>query len=671
MIRKIILLIFLILASSVCFATNIYFATSGNDITGNGTIATPYATIAKLNTLIGTLTPGDSALFKRGDTFTGTVTPPPNGSPGNAVVIGPYGTGARPILTGLATMSGWSNLGSNIWEISCNSGATLDLVMIGGTITAQGRTPDVGSYYNVDSHTDLDGSLIGTITSSSFSGQNWVGAEVVVRSSAYTLDRNRVTIHSGTAITYKSRSLHNAENNAKLFIQGHVGTLTAQNEWYYNPVAHTLRMYSTTNPDALSVSAAIYDYGVNDNTSSDVNFYGLKFIGYDSIALNLLHATRTLISYCDFDAIGSDAIVDSFGVRFWAYNNNFTRIANTAFAVRRAEYTRFMYNTIDGCGLIKGMNLSFNQQMDGVMVENEGDSLMVMYNSIQNVGYCGIRFMGTNAQIMFNYINNYGLTVSDGGGIYTNGEYGLSNQRVIAYNIVRNGYGNHDMSATTTPGGVPPIYIDDNGGNVDIYHNTCEGGSRYGIFLHNARDINIAYNRLYNSAELAAIGMIHDGGGNVIRYVNIHHNYIYNTGTSRMFYLSTNAADITSFGTFDNNYFSRSTTTNLFLVNDGGVDTHYTFASWKSTFTGWDAASAFTTVIDDSMRLVYNVTAGAQGQSLGASYRDLIGTNYASNITLDGYAGEILRKITTIAGTAVDFVVPYYRGRERRTIIIN
>ena len=50
-------------------AASYYFSSLGNDATGNGSLATPWQSIGKLNSL--SLRPGDNALFRAGDTFTG------------------------------------------------------------------------------------------------------------------------------------------------------------------------------------------------------------------------------------------------------------------------------------------------------------------------------------------------------------------------------------------------------------------------------------------------------------------------------------------------------------------------------------------------------------------------------------------------------------------------
>jgi len=52
-------------------ATPYYFSTSGNDANTGITAASPFKTLTKLNALV--LKPGDSILFKCGDTFRGQI----------------------------------------------------------------------------------------------------------------------------------------------------------------------------------------------------------------------------------------------------------------------------------------------------------------------------------------------------------------------------------------------------------------------------------------------------------------------------------------------------------------------------------------------------------------------------------------------------------------------
>src|SRR5438094_4151506 len=76
--------------------------------------ATPWRTVNKLNAYFSNLQPGDSVLFKRGETFYGQLDIGQSGTATAPIVISAYGSGAKPILTGFTTVSDWASLGSGI-----------------------------------------------------------------------------------------------------------------------------------------------------------------------------------------------------------------------------------------------------------------------------------------------------------------------------------------------------------------------------------------------------------------------------------------------------------------------------------------------------------------------------------------------------------------------------
>lgn len=123
-----------------------YFSSStGNDNTGNGTLATPYQTLIKLQSIITngnvTFQPGDSVLFKKGDVFangyTGTsgfeyvscswINDPrygytsPSGTAAKPIIITSYGVGAKPNFyfpTASSPIRGNSQIQHNIFEFA-------------------------------------------------------------------------------------------------------------------------------------------------------------------------------------------------------------------------------------------------------------------------------------------------------------------------------------------------------------------------------------------------------------------------------------------------------------------------------------------------------------------------------------------------------------------------
>jgi hypothetical protein len=100
-----------LLLSAICSkAANYYISTSiGNDSrtsTQAQSPSSPWQTITKLNSVMSGIHPGDSILFRKGDTFPipesvnrGGLLVTVSGTAGAPIVIGAYGTGAAPILT--------------------------------------------------------------------------------------------------------------------------------------------------------------------------------------------------------------------------------------------------------------------------------------------------------------------------------------------------------------------------------------------------------------------------------------------------------------------------------------------------------------------------------------------------------------------------------------------
>src|SRR6187549_2607541 len=192
------ILVFLLCLCGYANATNYYFSSTGNDGAAGTSPTTAWQTISKFNSFFSSLQPGDSVLFRRGDSFSGAMNISRSGASSSPIIIGAYGSGAKPVITGLATVSGWTNSG-NTWT-SNNAVSTLsrvNIVVINNVNTAMGRWPNTG-YSTIDSHS---GNY--SITDNSLpASPNWTGAEVVIRRNRWTIDRSSISSHSGNTINY-------------------------------------------------------------------------------------------------------------------------------------------------------------------------------------------------------------------------------------------------------------------------------------------------------------------------------------------------------------------------------------------------------------------------------------------------------------------------------------
>ncbi len=78
--------------------------------------ATPWKSLSKLNSFFSSLQPGDSVLLKRDDVFFGCLQVASSGDAGNPIVVGAYGKGDNPVISGLVALTGWTFMGNGIWE---------------------------------------------------------------------------------------------------------------------------------------------------------------------------------------------------------------------------------------------------------------------------------------------------------------------------------------------------------------------------------------------------------------------------------------------------------------------------------------------------------------------------------------------------------------------------
>ncbi len=97
-------------------ATYYVSSSSGNDLNSGMSAGAAWQTVGHVNG--ATFAPGDSILFKRGDVWNESLTPPSSGAAGNPITFDAYGNGAAPNLTGYYAMpaAAWVAVTGNAWK---------------------------------------------------------------------------------------------------------------------------------------------------------------------------------------------------------------------------------------------------------------------------------------------------------------------------------------------------------------------------------------------------------------------------------------------------------------------------------------------------------------------------------------------------------------------------
>jgi hypothetical protein len=97
-----------------------YVANNGNDTHTGLSPETAWSTIAHVNAQA--FQPGDSVLFKRGDTWRDTLYVHSSGTSDAWITFGAYGTGPRPRILGSEQATVWTQVTPNIWRSSTSLG---------------------------------------------------------------------------------------------------------------------------------------------------------------------------------------------------------------------------------------------------------------------------------------------------------------------------------------------------------------------------------------------------------------------------------------------------------------------------------------------------------------------------------------------------------------------
>jgi len=603
-----------LLINSVKGATYYFSSSSGNDSRTAAQAknpSTPWQSLSKLNSFFQYLRPGDSVLLKRGDVFWGSITISQSGTESSPIVVGAYGNGNKPVITGLIPLSGWTYLGNGIYESASKDvlGSTVNMVVMNGIVRRMGRYPNANAandgYITYESHrgqTSITGNGLQ-------SWPNWTGGEVVIRPIRHVLDRCLITDHSGSTITYKKVSNFEPIDGYGFFIQNHIKTLDQFGEWYYNPKTKKIAVYfGSAKPSVYSVQATAQNIFVNAQSRSYITFDNLIFKGANTNAFDLLGGSNITISNCDILYAGVDGI--------FTQNTSFVKITNTTVEwcnsdgiFLQAPTGSDMSNTVTYCkvkqiGVYAGMGESNSSSYQGITVV--GGKNRIANNTVDSTGYIGIKFTGGDSNLIKNnFVNHYCFIKNDGGGIYTWNNVRDNNNNLIAKNY----YGNKIIGNIVINAGVCDagtiysetnidqpiygshgIYCDGNSQNMIVSGNTVANNGK-GIFLHDNRNMTVENNTVYNNKERQIDVFYDDLSLPTVRNIIIRNNiFVSKNVTQETAGFRSLYNDLDYFGIYDNNYYAQAinkgnSISAKFIKNGLEFYQRYNLPGWKLAYS--------------------------------------------------------------------------------------
>jgi len=617
------LLTFLIGRSATYYVSD----SDGVDTDSGLTTALAWKTLAKVSAT--TFSNGDRILFKRGDTFVGTLTLTKSSVSGSVITYGAYGTGAKPIITSMTTLTGWTLHSGKIYKLT-GIPANCDVVTVNGVSVSMGKFPQNGeavfeTYSGITSITDNQ--LTGS--------PSWTGAEVVIWKSNWTIDRGPITNHSTTTLTYTSGSSYavQASGGLKYYIQRSINTLTYQNAWYCDGTSFYM-YFENNDPENYVVKAGAANYTVyltakNYNTLRDVEVQGGNLAGvYCTSSTNFSFRNSTLKNN---GIVGLHALlstvttVDSCAISYTGGTGVYINSAGSYIG----------RSTFDHCGQFAGMGETSGNSHFGLYSKGTGN--ITELNTVTNTGYIPIYFVSSGAICRYNIVSNYPtLLLNDGGGIYT--------FESVTPQILKRCYGNVIFNSTANG-----LYSDGIANNIEFYENTVYNVGKWAIHMNEPIN-NSVHDNTFIDFDLAGIDVTNQyifgspaASGNVV-YDNL---VIQGTAAQKVYSLQDDQANnILNFGTSDNNIFVVDlSATSVFYnryVLPSWNSTYYTLQNWK-TLTGFEASSSYISKDLTTLEFIYNDTHAAKEVAITGVKTNLAGTvTYEDAITLQPYTSLLL-----------------------------
>lgn len=479
-------------------AVNYYLSKKGNDNNAGTSKVKPWCTLKKLNEFVRTAHYGDSIFFERGSIFNGQLEISRSG-----LYLGAYGFGAKPIINGSIELKNWTLFKKNIWRTDCpDCISDPNNLFIDGIPQPLGRYPN-NAYLSLSSYMPMKNQV--SDKSLNFPDGYWNNAELVVKSSRWTIDRAFITQYADKAFTLLEKSSYDLLPGFGYFIQKHLSTLDHDGEWYFDLKHKQLYVYMKSGfiPSQHHIALSDTEVGLNAEGANNLIIENIVFDKQSHAGVRIRNSADVTLNKIEISSSGKNGLEIIGCKNSSVENSEITDSSNNGVEWSESAGGKFTYNTINRSGHRPGRGASGNGSYIALYITPSSQSkgnITIEYNKIDSTGYSAIDFRTAHTQIKNNTITNFCLTKDDGGGIYTWKNTGGDN--IIEGNIIRGGLGSGDGTINKDESYASGIYIDDHSSELVIKNNVASKCAMAGIFIHNAHNIKLVGNTLYSNGNI-------------------------------------------------------------------------------------------------------------------------------------------------------------------------
>ena len=645
-----------------CTHAAYHVSTSGNN-TADGSQSTPWQTVAYAASKTAS---GDQVLLKRGEIFRENNITMPSG-----IILGAYGTGAKPVVSGAVEITGWTSWAGHTGIYYAPVSSKIENLFVNNKLMLIARYPNTG--WILTTGNDAASRIVSAteITANPRNAANyWNDCRMRWRHWNWYYDIRIVQSYTANGtFTLAGSPIQGDGNGATgwgFYMDGKLSELDTAGEWFYDAPAGRVYLYP---PAGIALSQALVE-GMTATKGLNVSAATVQNISvrhYTKSGIDL--DWRSTIDNCLFEGIGSDS---GGSVITENWNSSGTKIThclfrnnlNNAIAVIKdgGNHTESLieFDTIQNNGIVPGYGGKGSWHGVGVL-QYAGNNLRVRYCRFDSTGYAAILFGSPGNTAEYNFINHALTTMVDGGAIYTN-----CDSTTFFRNIILNTIGSWAGSPflIENAAGIWPEFLSHFKGQR-IIGNTCAYNHRgSGIFLPNNFYSVIKDNVLYDNAN----GMHVEGGfytnDNLPMHDSIANNVFYTIMSGR--YAFSYRPEY-NYGVISGNYYCNPSTDNVIGQAEappGNVwnTVAHTLAWWPANWTQYDrtaktdpikrAASVPANQLRGTSKLVYNDDIITKVIPLdNGIYVSLDNQQISGSVTLAPFSSIVLVHTGTTAAT--------------------
>lgn len=642
--QKYFLFLFVFLTST-CFATNYYFSAAGNDANSGTTIANPFKTITKLNSLI--LQAGDTIFFKKGDTFRGQINLNATGNSVNSIVFTSYGTGNKPIISGAELVTNFTQNGNKYEKILTQK---TNNFFVNNAEQTLARYPNNGRYLWLDSaqKTYLKDADLSSIPA------NYINnARLCIHTAQWCWEKTSITNYNNAEkITYNNPTSLAALPGYAFFLYDNINLLDTAQEWKFDSTSMLLTYMpaASVNPNTAICEAAVYTNGIQIiGSAAYIKIIDLAFDKQMNAGITTSSTANhhILIKDCYFANQYNHGFQDK-GKYNEIDNCYFRAVDGIAVYVSGsgAGNCTVHHSTFRNIGPYRNSGIGTEINLSAIKF-GFVDSCYAHHNDIDSTGYCGISADGGYHVVEKNIVKNAMLLNNDGAALKSFAAQ--SHHITFRNNFVSSSDGNTEGTVNANFI-TPAIYFDFNVNNCTIQDNTIYNRTQKGIF-QNAGDVNnsIIGNNIYGANYgIDLNGHPNQNTADTLNGYVIKRNSIFLKTANDYIYRQVDFSGQYQVGLVDSNYYFQPYSTK-FMQRPGATPTLVSFANWQAA--GFDLngkTNSFTWASNvDSSNIFVNPTDNTVQQSLGGwVWKDLNG-NLVTSLVLQPWTSKILLRTAT------------------------